>query len=231
MLTPVIPPTTKNLMAPETVLARLGLPESALPEITLQVEEASGLVARYLGYECAYGTWDESFLGVSGGILDLGARPAWSVISVTQNFSSGAGFLPVSSYSLRRGPYGESSIYRPNGWGSLAGRYWYPDDLTVAGTYMVPDYTARYTAGWWLDEMPIEDIPAGVQPFPPELRADFLRVMRWYRGSLAHNSAVRRMREEGAEVEYFSAADQAVDARTGIPESCCLAMSLYRRAV
>lgn len=227
MLTALIPPTTRNLMAPETVLSRLGLPDSALPDLILQVEEASAIVCRYLGYECAYGTWEESFIGLPGSTLfDLGARPAWSIVSVSQNLQGGAGLLATDAYQLRRGPYGESSIYKPSGWEWRVGQEF---SLVGGGEYMVPDYTAQYTAGWWLPEMPIEDIPAGVQPFPPELRSDFLAVMKWYRGRFTHNSAVKRMREDGAEVEYWSYAD--LDPRSGIPQGILSALPFYRRAV
>lgn len=233
MLTPITAPTTSNLMDPETVLSRLKLAESDLEDLTLQVAEASGLVARYLGYRPEYGTWRETFTGVSGDRLYLGARPAWSIESVT--YRDGAA-QEEASYLLERGPHGESAIVLgwkdwehvpPSGWQLNPG-------VVISGSPVLPDWTVDYTAGWWLEEMEGEP-PAGVDRLPVELQGDFLRIVRWLRatsgglGSLS-TLGIAKTSNEGASVEFFSAQDQGVDAQTGIPASCLLSLPMYRRA-
>ncbi len=236
MLTPVTPPTTSNLMAPETVAGRLGVPES--DELAEQVAEASGLVARYLGFRPEFTSWQETFTRVNGDRLYLGARPAWTVLSVT--YRDGA-VQAADAYRLDRGPYGESSILRGGlPWGLYGeGPFFDPWAgaalVTTLGTPFVPDWAVTYTAGWWLEEMTGE-LPAGVEPFPAELRADFLRVVRWLRatsGSLGNlgSLGISRMSNEGANVEFFSPKDMETDPGTGIPSSCTRALSLYRRAM
>lgn len=233
MLTAIVAPTTSNLMAPETVLARLKLPETELDELTDQVEEASGLVARYLRFRPEYGIWQEAFSGATGDRLYLGARPAWSVLSVEYR----DGTLQASdAYRLERGPFGESSIHRAGlPWGlyddgfSYA-RAWDLASFSVGGTSVAtPDWTVQYSAGWWLEEMGPTP-PAGVERLPPEIRADFLKIVRWLRSTNSHMPGVRRMKDDGAEVEFFAAGDQDVDPLTGIPNRCTLSLSLYRRA-
>lgn len=227
MLTSIIAPTTSNLMAPETVLARLKLPESALEELTEEVAEASGLVARYLRYRPEYGTWQETFSGVASDLLYLGARPAWSVESAT--YYDGT-VLASDVYRLDRGPFGESSIQRLTGTSystSIPWSSWASFQSMLPSP--TPDWTVQYTAGWWLEEMGPTP-PAGVDPFPPELQRDFLRILRWLRASNSYIPGVRRMKDDGAEVEFFAAGEQDVDPLTGIPNRCLLSLSLYRRA-
>lgn len=234
MLTAITAPMTQNLMDPEVVLARLKLAEGELADLTDTVAEASGIVARYLRFQPAYGTWRETFSGVSGDRLYLGARPAWSVESVT--YRDGAA-QASDSYRLERGPNGESAVMIP--------RWTWPErpdsplivgpGLSISGTGpIVPDWTVDFTAGWWLPEM-AGTMPAGVETFPRELQADFLRIVRWLRatsGSLGSLSSlgISKTTNEGAMVEFFSAKDQAVDAEGGIPSSCLLSLPLYRRA-
>lgn len=233
MLTSITPPTTSNFMAPETVLERLKLPESELADITDQVEEASGLVARYLGFRPEFGTWQETFTGVNGDRLYLGARPAWAVLSVM--YREGDAHAS-DTYRLERGPYGESSLIRGGvPWdvytlGHTDPWFWEGASLHLGGiSTSIPDWTVQYTAGWWLEEM-TGTMPVGVEPLPAEIRADFLKVIRWIRATATTNTAVRRMKDDGAEVEFFAAGDQDVDPITGIPCACTRALSLYRRA-
>lgn len=235
MLTALVAPATSNLMDPETVLARLKLPESELADLTEQVAEASGIVARYLGFRPEYTTWRETFSGASGDRLYLGARPVWSVQSVT--YRDGVA-QAADSYRLERGPYGESSILR--GWGHAWGLTgsarpsdwpWSPG-IVISGTPALPDWSIDYTAGWWLDEM-VGEPPAGVERFPRELQADFLRVVRWIRssgGDLGDLAAmgISKMTNEGASIEFQEGADLRVDP-SGIPMSALVSLPLYRR--
>jgi len=229
MLTPIVPPTTFNLMAPETVLARLKLPESDLDEITEQVAEASGLVARFLGYRPEYATWRETFTGVTGDRLYLGARPAWSVEGVT--YRDGV-LQATDSYRLERGAYGESSLIRVDGFGGFIAGWpasgWIEPGFSISSPAVIPDWSIAYTAGWWLEEMEGEP-PAGVDRFPAELRGDFLRVVRWVRSSELQERGIRRMKESDGEVEFFSGKEQEVDPGTGIPMSCLSSLAYYRR--
>lgn len=230
MLTALTPAATKNLMAPETVATRLGTAE----DLTDVVEEASRLVARYLRFEPAYTTWRETFAGVSGDRLYLGARPAWSVQSVT--YRDGAA-QAADSYRLERGQFGESAIVRGHGnpWSlySLAtpGEWVQDASLLIAGVPVLPDWTVEFTAGWWLTGEP----PAGVERFPPDLRSDFLKIVRWLMassgsiGGLA-GLGISRMENEGMKVELHAAKDADIDPQTGIPNGCLTSLSLYRRA-
>lgn len=239
MLTPITAPTAKNLMDPETVLSRLKLPDSELEDLVETVAEASATVCRYLGYECAYGTWRETFTGATGDRLYLGARPAWSVQSVT--YRDGAA-QAADSYRLERGPHGESTIVRAfgNPWGyGIESPYasgwasgWLPS-ATIPGATVLPDWSIDYTAGWWLPEMAGEP-PAGIETFPRELQADFLRIVRWLRssgGDIGELAAmgISRMENEGAKIEFQAAKDLAVDP-SGIPSALLLSLPLYRRA-
>lgn len=233
MLTALVAPETSNLMAPATVLARLKLPESDFDELAEQVAEASGLVARFLGFRPEYTTWRETFSGVSGDRLYLGARPAWSVEGVT--YRDGAA-QAVGSYLLERGQYGESSIYRAFGtpWGAYdrawpASGWVESPGIVLSASPVLPDWWVDYTAGWWLEEMEGEP-PVGVERFPAELRGDFLRVVRWVRAGEVRDGSVKRMKESDAEVEFFSGKDVEVDPATGIPMACLGALAFYRRA-
>lgn len=231
MLTPITPPTTSNLMAPETVLARLKLPESELDELTEQVAEASGLVARYLGFRPEFATWQETFTGVNGDRLYLGARPAWAVTSVT--YRGEATPMDEASYRLDRGPHGESSVIRSGlPWGIYgSGPFFDPWISPVLSTSpFVPDWTVQYEAGWWLEEMTGVP-PAGVLLLPAEIKRDFLKIVRWLRQTQSHNANVRAMWDDGAKVEFFEKSEQDIDPQTGIPNSCTISLSLYRRAV
>jgi hypothetical protein len=222
-------------MAPETVLEELELPLTDLTRVTRKVEEASGLVARYLNFRPEYTTWEETFTGVNGDRLYLGARPAWAVESLVYRDGSTE---DASTYVLGRGPYGESAIIRPGQVG------YYPDPWSPwigsstftlsGGPLAVPDWTVTYTAGWWLEEM-TGTMPAGVEPLPPEIKSDFLKVVRWLRatsGNLGNlgSLGISKMANDGAQVEFFSAKDQETDSLTGLPGSCTRTLSLYRRA-
>lgn len=227
MLTPIIAPTTSNMMAPETVRVRLKLPESALEDLAGEVAEASGLVARYLRFRPEFGTWQETFSGVASDRIDLGARPVWAVGSVT--YYDGT-VLAADVYGLDRGPFGESSILRLSGTSystSVPWSSWASFQSMLPPP--VPDWTVQYTAGWWLEEMGPTP-PTGVETFPRELQRDFLQIVRWLRATNSHIPGVRRMRDDGAEVEFFAAGGQDVDPLTGIPNRCLLSLSLYRRA-
>jgi hypothetical protein len=229
MLTAIVAPTTGNLMAPETVLARLKLPVSEIDDLTDQVAEASGLVARYLRYRPEMATWQETFTGVNGDRLYLGARPAWTILSVAYRDGSPLG---DDAFRLERGPFGESWIYRAGvPWGAYPVEpvgYW-PGDLRITGgPSSSPDWTVQFEAGWWLEEMGPTP-PAGVEPLPREIQRDFLKIVRWLRATQSTIAGVRRMKDDGAEVEFFAAGDQDVDQLTGIPNACTLSLSLYRR--
>lgn len=233
MLTALIPPATQNLMAPETVAERLGTAE----DLTDVVEEASRLVARYLRFEPAYSTWRETFAGVSGDRLYLGARPAWSIESVA--YRDGAA-QEAESYRLERGQFGESAVIRSgsNAWwwsgpAGLDGSWLNSPSLMLAGSPVLPDWSVDYTAGWWLEEMTGEP-PAGVERFPPDLRSDFLKIVRWLMassGSLGGLAGlgISKMTNEGMSVELFSSKDADIDPQTGIPNGCLTSLSLYRR--
>lgn len=238
MLTALVAPATSNLMDPETVLARLKLPESDLEDLTEQVAEASGLVARFLGYRPESTTWRETFAGVSGDRIYLGARPAWSIEGVT--YRDGA-VQAADSYRLERGAYGESSVIRPSGtpWGMYDATWpssgWIDSPgLVLSGSPVLPDWTVDFTAGWWLEEMTGEP-PAGVERFPAELRSDFLAVVRWLRAKSGAMGAlgtlgISKTSNDGASVEFFSSKDVQADPLTGIPLSCLSSLALYRRA-
>jgi hypothetical protein len=229
-LVSVVAPTASNLVAPETALARLKLPESELDELAEQVAEASGLVARYLGFRPEFGTWQETFTGAVGDRLDLGARPAWGVLSVAYRDGS---IHSADGYRLVRGPHGESSILRagtPWGYAYVPEYAFTGPSLRVGGSYtIIPDWTVQYVAGWWLDEMGPTP-PVGVEAFPAELRADFYKILRWLRATNSTNPAIRSMKDDGASVEFFGRDEQDVDAVTGIPCSCTRALQYYRRA-
>ena len=228
-LVSVVAPTTSNLMAPETALARLKLPESELDELAEQVAEASGLVARYLGFRPEFGTWQETFTGTTGDQLYLGARPAWAVLSVTYRDGT---VQAADGYRLVRGPQGESSILRAGSpWGYYYGEQhaFTGPSITIGGTaVLVPDWTIQYVAGWWLEEMGPTP-PIGVERFPVELRADFLKVLRWLRATASSNPGIKSMRDDGAAVEFFGRDEQDADPATGIPASCTRALQFYRR--
>lgn len=233
MLTPIIPPTTSNLMAPDTVRTRLKLPESDLEEVTELVAEASGLVARYLNFRPEYTTWRETFAGVSGDRLFLGARPVWSVEGVTYRGDTSP--QAADAYWLDRGPYGESSLRRSWGhpWGVLGyeGSPEWSIRLWTGGVPELPDWSIDYTAGWWLEEMEGEP-PAGVERFPCELQADFLRIVRWLRssgGDVGELAAmgISKMSNEGMSVEFATRVDQGYQDRL-LPVDL-VSMPLYRR--
>lgn len=233
MLTPIIAPTTKNLMAPETALLRLKLKSEDLDDLVEQVAEVSGLVTGYLRYEPAYGIWQEDFVDVRDAQLDLGARPAWSIVSVVGRAGVA---LPAESYRLIRGPLGESSIMGRGTWwtgswapGSAAWAAWEQEAFLIggAGSVVQPDWTVRTQAGWWLEEMG-DTPPSGVERLPPAITMDFLRLLRWRRASEVVIPGIHTMKLESASVE-FSSPDRGLDPVGGLPISCTLALAMYRR--
>lgn len=236
MLTAIVPPTTANLMAPETVLTRLKLDVGDLDDITELVTEASGLVARYLRFQPAFGTWSETFCDIRGDRLDLGARPTWSILSVTERAGT---VIQADTYRLDRGPFGESSVVRRGSWdiwGNSASLHRYNDVdpgylslLNLSGVDATPDWTVQFEAGWWLEEMD-GDPPSGIERLPPEIRRDFLKIVRWLRLQENQNPLVYQMRNEGAEVTFLKHKDQDIDDASGLPIDLTLSLALYRRS-
>ena len=230
MLTPIVAPTSRRLLSPETVLARLRLPDSELDELAEQVDEVSGLVARYLRFEPAFGTWLETFEGVQNGHLDLGARPAWAIISVLDR--AGAA-LEVTTYRLQRGPFGESAVLRAGSWATGYRAFFtsYAPSVIVGGSGILasPDWTVSYSAGWWLEEMGPTP-PEGVEPLPPEIRRDFLQLIRYFRATAAQNPTISRMSNDGMAVEFLHRKDQLLDEDTGLPTEALFSLAKYRRA-
>jgi hypothetical protein len=231
MLNAVVAPTSRRLLSPETVQARLRLPDSDLDELAELVDEVSGLVARYLRFEPAYGVWIEDFTDVRSGVLDLGARPAWSITSVLDR----AGTLQeAATYRLQRGPFGESSVLRTGSWslGRLApflARYGPSIIVGGSGVLAVPDWTVTYRAGWWLEEMGPTP-PDGVEPLPPEIRRDFLQVIRYFRATAAQNPTIYAMDNDGMKVTFLHRKDQVLDEDSGLPTEALFSLSKYRRA-
>jgi len=231
MLSSVVAPTSRRLLAPETVQARLRLPDSDLDDLAELVDEVSGLVARYLRFEPAYGVWTEDFIDIRGGVLDLGARPAWDITSVLDR--AGA-HQEASTYRLQRGPFGESSVLRTGSWslGSLSPFLTgYSPSIIVGGSGVlaVPDWTVTYTAGWWLEEMGPTP-PDGVEPLPPEIRRDFLHLVRYFRATAVQNPTISRMSNDGMAVEFLGRGDRTLDEETGLPTEGLFSLSRYRRA-
>lgn len=231
MLTSITAPTSRRLLSPETVLARLRLPDSELDDLAELVDEVSGLVARYLRFEPAYGVWQETFTNIQNGHLDLGARPAWDITSVLDRSGMAQ---EATAYRLQRGPFGESSVLRAGSWGLghrgpfLTG---YSPSLIVgdSGLLAVPDWTITYSAGWWLEEMgPMP--PAGVEPLPPEIHRDFLQFIRYFRATGAQNPTIYSMENDGMKVTFLHRKDQVLDDESGLPTEALFALSRYRRA-
>lgn len=236
MLTELIPPQTRNLLDPQNILERLKLSEDDLDEVTEQVEEVSALVALFLNFEPCFGTYQETFQGVRGTHLYLGARPAWSIVSVLDSAGSE---VDATLYRLDRGPRGESALVRPGTWNTGSTDPGWPwtggSEFSLiaggAGLTAIPEWTVTYTAGWWLDGMEegADPLPAGLKSLPPDVRADFLNILRWRRATQDFNPAVASLKNEGAEIALFKPADQDRDAATGIPCSLTSALALYRR--
>lgn len=237
MLTAIVPPTVSRLVSPATVLARLGLDDTELDNLADQVDEASGMVAAYLRYKPVYGTWQETFTGVRGKYLDLGARPAWSIASLSDRAGT---IQPSTTYRLQRGPLGESAIVRDYPWtlppsdfaatGWTSGTYPSQSLLEIGGLPVtVPDFTVQYVAGWWVEEMG-PDIPDGVEAFPVELRRDFIAIVQYLRASQTLNPNIYRMSNEGMQVEFFRRKDQDLDPESGLPTALLYSLQRYRRA-
>jgi hypothetical protein len=237
MLKAIIPPSTANLMAPATVQAALGLPDSELPNLARQVKAVSGIVAGYLRFPVGYGAWEETVTSAAGPVLDLSARPAWTVSEVLD--WQGTDFA-TTAYRLERGPFGESSLVRVGSWGLYDGadpyRYQnlaggavsFPLVVGGAGVDSVPDWTIRYTAGWWLEEM-TGSKPAEVDPLPAEIKDDFLSLLLWKRALEGVPPNIYRMANEGMSVDFLRHRDQDLDALSGLPTQLTLSLSLYRR--
>jgi hypothetical protein len=231
MLTPVVAPTSRRLLSPETVLARLRLPDSELDDLAALVDEVSGLVKSYLRFEPAYGTWMEDFTDVRNGSLDLGARPAWGITSILDR--AGAA-LEATAYRLQRGPFGESSVLRAGSWriGTLSPFLTVDSPsviLTGSAFLAVPDWTVTYSAGWWLEEMGPTP-PDGVEPLPPEIARDFLQLVRYFRATAAQNPTVYRMENDGMKVDFLHRKDQVLDDDSGLPTEALFSLAKYRRA-
>lgn len=235
MLTPIVAPTSRRLLSPETVLARLKLPDSELDDLAELVDEVSGLVARYLRFEPAYGTWLETFENVRNGSLDLGARPAWGVTSILDRAGTP---MATNSYRLKRGPYGESSIVRSGPWGYpqigpfLTGygtATYVTQAITGSLLAAIPDWTVSYSAGWWLEEMGPTP-PEGVEPLPPEIGRDFLQLIRYFRATAAQNPTIYTMENDGMKVVFLHRKDQVLDEDSGLPTEALFSLAKYRRA-
>jgi len=237
MLKAISPPSTANLMAPATVQAALGLPDSQLVNLTRQVKAVSGLVAGYLRFPVGYGVWEETVAGVVGPVLDLSARPAWAVSEILD--WRGSDFA-TTAYRLERGPFGESSLIRLGSWGLYEGanpyRYQdlaggasgFPLIVNGSGAASVPDWTVRYTAGWWLEEMEGEP-PSGVDALPEEIKDDFLSLLQWRRALSGVPPNIYRMSNEGMTVDFLRHKDEDLDPLSGLPTQLTLSLSLYRR--
>jgi len=236
MLKAITPPTTSNLMAPATVQAALGLPDSELVNLTRQVKAVSGLVAGYLRFVPGYGVWEEAVAWARGPVLDLSARPAWAVSEVLDWRGT---VVVAAAYRLERGQFGESTLTRMGSWELYDGadpyRYQnlaggttsFPLVVSGSGTDSLPDWTVRYTAGWWLEEMSGEP-PVGVERLPAVIEEEFLDLIQWKRLRGGLPAGIRTMKNEGMDVE-FSSPDRGIDLASGLPEELTTALSLYRR--
>lgn len=224
MLTALASPTETSFLLPETVQARLGLAVGDLPILEQVIEEASGLAARYLRFQPAYGLWEETFTAHDqrGDKLYLGARPVWRVSGVT-NISGTIEAL--TSYRLDTEAH---ALLRYGGWGYRTAAPWASIRNFTLGGYRDDawDWTVEYEAGWWLETMS-GNPPAGVGRLPAEIRRDFLGLCRWLWNGESRDGSIKRMRDEGAEVEFFGGSE--VDSETGIPLSLVSGMATWRR--
>lgn len=224
MLTALVPPTETSFLLPETVRVRLGMGAGDLPVLEQIIEEASGLAARYLRFQPAYGLWEETFTGADqrGDKLYLGARPAWRVSGIT-NISGTV--EAVTSYRLDTEAH---ALVLYGGWGYRTAAPWASIRNFTLGGYRDDawDWTVEYEAGWWLETM-AGDPPAGVGRLPAEIRRDFLGICRWLWNQESRDDSIKRMRDEGAEVEFFASSE--VDGETGIPLNLVTGMATWRR--
>jgi hypothetical protein len=225
MLTTLVPPTSTNLLLPETVRVRLGLATSDLPILTPLVEEASALVARYLRFQPAYGLWEETFSGQRGqALLYLGARPVWSVSGIT-NYAG-----TVEAATSYRVSSDEHAVIRQWGWGyPRSYSPWLTRSFTLGGYHDDAwDWTVEYEAGWWLETM-TGSKPAGVGTLAPEVRRDFLAICRWLWNQESRDGSIKSMANEGMDVEFFASSE--VDGETGIPCSLTPGLATWRRPI
>jgi hypothetical protein len=223
-----------SLLAPATVLTRLRLETEDLPALTDILEEASGLAIRYLRFEPRYGAFQETVQNVRGDRLYLGARP---LVAVSGLLDRGDSTVDPALF-----PYDNNGawLYNHGGWGyGEASSLYGPAPLLVGGyTGTTWDWTVTYRAGWWCDTHavgdPVATRPADVPPLPSEIRRDVLAITRWLWGKEAAGGGaaalgIKRMKDEGSEVEFF--ASDETDAETGIPINLTIGMSSYRRAM
>lgn len=227
----ITPPTVRRFMAPETVLGKLGLTSDALDDVSDLVDAASGLVAAYLRFEPFYGIYEEVFSDVRGPQVYLGARPAWAISSLKDQAGSE---IAATTVRLVRGPLGESSVFRPIGWiqgrpplETIGGYSLFPPLASLVGYTAAPDWTIRYPAGWYVEEM--GEAPPGVDSFPPALIRDFMGICRWMLATEKLNPLIYTMRNEGAEIQFLHRKDQDIDDESGIPTQFLLSLSRYRR--
>lgn len=224
-ITALVPPSATNLLAVETVKARLGLADSDLAVLTPIVEEASGLVRRFLRFQPAYGLWQETFTGAPGQRLYFGARPLWRVNGVSDRFGTE---LTTTTYRVDTERH---AIARAFGWSLDLGNPWLVDrvqPINLLGPTDTWDWTVEYEAGWWLETM-AGDPPAGVGPLAPEVRRDFLAICRYLWTQESRDPTVRLMKDEGASVEFFAAHENDSDEETGLPARLTVGLAYWRR--
>jgi hypothetical protein len=216
MLIATTPPTSKRWISPGALIAQLDLTGDDAGLAGDLADEVSDLFGVYLGYECAYGVWQETIDPTASQSLYLGARPIWSVTSVT-----GPATLAATDYRLER----PGHLYRAAGW-SASGRVSSLPQFTVNSNLEAP-WVVTYTAGWWLETMSGTP-PAGVEKLPAALRADAIRTAKWQWAKRAADPTVRRWKDEGSEMEYHFPQD--LDMEGGLPRELLAAAMRYRRA-
>jgi hypothetical protein len=223
-LTALVPPSATNLLNPETVLTRMGLPIGNLDALTDIVEEASGLVARYLRFDPAYALWQETLTASRGERLYLGARPLWRVSGVENRDGT-----TLAATSFRVDTQRHCLTRYAGGWAYESAPPWTvipPLPLNILSPTDAWDWSVEYEAGWWLESM-AGSPPVGVGKLAPEVRRDFVAICRWLWSQESRDPTIRRMKDEGAEVEFFAAGD--IDAETGIPCNLLLGLAQWRR--
>jgi hypothetical protein len=209
----IVTPASATLpLDPAATAARLGAKDVALVEGYIAASGA--LIEADLGYPLAYQEYEQDFFHVEGDSLQLKPRPLVSLISLKD--ADGEALEDGDDFRLIQS---DGRLYRRGGWalGFLSDVL---RTLPLLPDQTSPDWTVRFTAGYWLPGMDGAP-PAGVTALNPAIAAAAFITAADFHAGEAENPRIASFAQAGASLVLR-------DTGYALPPRACHLLSPFR---